>query len=240
MKGHRRHVFFYKILRKLSVPLFNAQMGFSCRKAPELQAPYIVVSNHNTDLDPALVWQSFPQQMYYVASEHVLRGGFFAWLLKFTSAPIAKIKGSSDAASVKTMLQRLKDNMNICIFAEGNRSFDGVTCPIPPATGKMIKSSGATLVTYKLTGGYFTSPRWSMKMRRGKMFGSCVNVYPPQSLARMTPQQINKLVADDIFEDAYATQRVENIQFNLDAINITMDFFKVDVVTVICYAITET
>ena len=48
--------------------------------------------------------------------------------------------------------------MNVCVFPEGNRTWDGVTAKFLPSIGKLARSSGASLVTYKLTGGYFASP----------------------------------------------------------------------------------
>lgn len=169
---------------------------------------YLVVANHNTDLDPALVGLAFPRQMYFLASEHAFRMGFASRVLTYLFAPISRIKGATDAAAAMELIRRLRKGDNLCLFAEGNRSFSGVTGPIFPATGKLAKASGAALVTFKLEGGYLTSPRWSTTLRRGHMRGYCVNTYSPEQLRAMRPDEINAAIATDLFEDAYARQQV--------------------------------
>jgi 1-acyl-sn-glycerol-3-phosphate acyltransferase len=147
--------------------------------------------------------------MYFVASEHVLRLGPASRLLKVFFNPITRIKGRTDAQAVMEILRRLKNGSSVCIFAEGNRSFSGVTGPIIPSTGKLVRVSGAALITYRLRGGYLATPRWAARMRKGPLWGAPVGVYLPGELKTMSPDQINALIQRDIFEDAYQT--MENL-----------------------------
>ena len=104
--------------------------------------------------------------------------------------------------------------MNVCVFPEGNRTWDGVTAEFLPSIGKLARSSGASLVTYKLTGGYFASPRWAgNSIRRGKMHGAAVRVYSPEELRAMSPQEINEHIVSDLHEDAYERQRKNPVRF---------------------------
>lgn len=211
---YRKHVRVYEGLRPLVIPLFRRLFALqSVPLPPDVPTPYLVLSNHNTDLDPVLVGASFPRHMYYVSSEHVLRRGLGAWLLKRFFAPIARQKGGTDAAAAMAILRKLRGGANVCLFAEGNRSFNGRTGPMFTATGKMIRAAGCTLVTYRLEGGYFTSPRWSYTLRRGRMKGYPVRIYTPEQLRAMTPEQINVAIARDLFEDAYVRQEAEHIPF---------------------------
>jgi len=135
-------------------------------------------------------------------------------LLHYIGAPIAKKKGSNVAAdTVMTCMRRFKVGGSVAIFAEGETTWDGKSIGIFPSTGKLAKISGATLVTYRLEGGYFTLPRWGKYVRRGKMHGHPVNVYPPEALKKMTPQQITDAINRDIYEDAYARQREEQVSY---------------------------
>ncbi len=94
----------------------------------------------------------------------------------------------------------------MCLFAEGNRSYNGVTGPIFPATGKLAKATGASLVTYRFEGGYLTTPRWSRSTRKGNMRGYVVNVYSPEQLKTMSPEEVNQRIREDIMEDAFDRQ----------------------------------
>ncbi len=173
----------------------------------EPDAPnYLVVANHNTDLDPALVGLAFPRQMYFLASEHVFRRGFASRLLRYFFGPLSRVKGSTDAAAAMDVIRMLRKGNNLCLFAEGNRSFSGVTGPVFPATGKLAKASGAALVTFRLEGGYLTAPRWGKTLRRGRMRGRCMNVYTAERLKGMSADEVNAAIAADLFEDAFTRQ----------------------------------
>lgn len=212
-RAYRRHVRIWKFLKHAAYPFFKMIFGYSCEQAPKLKAPYLVLANHNADLDPAFVGFSFPQQMYLVASEHVYRRGIASKILKWAFEPIAKIKGSSDTLTVMKMIRYLRSGKNVCLFPEGNRSFNGKTGQINDATGKLVKTSAATLVTYKLTGGFFTTPRWGFGIRKGKFSGKVVNVYSPEQLKAMTPSEITEAIRRDLYEDAYETQQKNPVLF---------------------------
>ena len=180
--------------------------GFHPEKANVGKGPFLITSNHNGELDPAFLAMSFNEHMYFVSSEHVFRKGFVSWLLVYFFAPIARVKGMTDATAALNIIRHVKKGTNVCLFAEGNRSYNGVTGPIFPATGKLAKATGASLVTYRLEGGYLTTPRWSKTTRKGFMRGYVVNVYSPEQLKQMTPEEVNDRIREDIMEDAFDRQ----------------------------------
>ena len=180
--------------------------GFHPEKANIGKGPFLITSNHNGELDPAFLAMSFNEHMYFVSSEHVFRKGFVSWLLVYFFAPIARVKGMTDATAALNIIRHVKKGTNVCLFAEGNRSYNGVTGPIFPATGKLAKATGASLVTYRLEGGYLTTPRWSKTTRKGFMRGYVVNVYTPEQLKQMTPEEVNDHIREDIMEDAFERQ----------------------------------
>ena len=108
---------------------------------------------------------------------------------------------------MKEILAKLRDGRNVALFPEGNRSFNGLSGDFPPATGKLVKKSGATLVTYRLHGGYLTTPRWSTSLRKGKLWGEIAGIYSPEKLKAMTEDEVNRAIRHDLFVDAYADQK---------------------------------
>jgi 1-acyl-sn-glycerol-3-phosphate acyltransferase len=202
----KRHQCIFFFLKGALGGVLKRIFHFEAKAADPGKGPYLVLANHNTDLDPALLALSFPDHMYFVASEHVFRKGFVSWLLRYCFGPISRMKGTTDASAALGVLRTIKRKNNVCLFAEGNRSFNGVTGPIFPATGKLAKATGASLVTYRFEGGYLTMPRWGHSLRKGRMFGYCVNVYTPEQLKKMTPEEVNRHIREDISEDAFARQ----------------------------------
>lgn len=207
MKNKRWHHFVWKFLRLVMRPYTRFVLGYRPEQCKE-KGTLLVISNHVTDWDPIFLGASFPRLLTYVASEHIFRWGFASKVIQFLFAPIPRLKGSTAVNTAMAVMKHLHKGENVCIFAEGNRSFAGQTEPIYTSTGKLAKKCGATLVTYRLHGGYLASPRWSgSKIRKGKMTGEVVGVYPPEQLKTMSPEEIVALIERDIFVDAYAEQR---------------------------------
>ena len=182
MEYKKRHQRLWGFERFICRVLVKIKFNFS-GKLNDPEGPYIVLSNHVTDWDPLMVGSTFRRHMYFVASEHIYRLGFLSKLISFFLSPIARQKGGNAAGTVKAILRTLKDGYNVCFFPEGNRSWDGRTWEFTESTGKLVRASGASLITYKLTGGYFSSPRWAGKsIRRGSMKGEIVGIYSPEEI----------------------------------------------------------
>jgi len=179
----------------------------------QIQGPYLLLANHNLELDPAAVGVAAGKQLYFVASEHIMRKGIGTRLLMWAFKPIIHKKGKQGAYTVKEMMKALKAGNSVCIFPEGNRSFNGLTGSMMPAIGKMARRCGAGLITYRLEGGYLTQPRWSVTLRKGKLRGRLMHVYSGEELSTMTDEQVNQMICEDLFEDAYGTQKRERVAF---------------------------
>ena len=213
MKRHLFHRVMFVILRYTVAPFIKRAMRYKCKKQKGPDTPSFIIANHNTDLDPVLIAMSFRRHMYFLSSEHSLRNSFRASLLKIFFDPIPINKSRTDVSAIKEMLRRVKAGANVCFFAEGDRSFSGTTQPITSSTAKLVKTSGADLITFRLEGGYLTSPRWSRNYRQGKMAGRVVNRYSGEELKTKTIGQINSLIEQDIYEDAYERQKEDPVRY---------------------------
>ena len=203
----KKHRFFYGLLRPLVILFAKIRFGYRYEKAHSLPENYIVLSNHTTDYDLLFVAASFPRMMYFVGSEHISRWGFLYKFLRFCFDPIMRPKGASAASTVKEMMRRAKSGNNLCLFAEGVRSWDGTPSPIAPSTAKMVQRMGCGLVTYRITGGYFASPMWAgASVRRGPVYGAPVHVFTAEQLAAMDTAELYRVIVDDLGENAYERQ----------------------------------
>ena len=212
-KNTNEHKLFWKGLVWLLSPFVKNRLSFE-GELFDVEGPCLVVANHVTTWDALVMATSFPNTpVHYVASEHLFRHGFLSFLLEYFLAPIARRKASTAADTVMKCLRRLKAGQVVALFAEGEACWDGVSIDVFPATGKMARTSGASLVTYRLEGGYPTVPRWTKKIRRGKMRGRIVGVYSPAELKKMKPEEINALINRDIYENAWDRQKKEHVKF---------------------------
>ena len=211
---NKRHVAIYRILRPLAALFIHVRFRFCSEKPKNLPKQYMLLSNHATDYDPVLIASAFPEHMYFMGSEHIARWGLLSKLIRWLVDPILLSKGAPTAGVVLELLRRMRAGHNVCFFPEGLRTWDGVTNPIPPATGKLVKKAGCALITYKLTGAYFASPMWSgAQVRRGPVRGNIVHIYSAEEVATMTPAQLQQAISQDLYEDAYARQTREKIRY---------------------------
>ncbi len=201
-----KHNFFYRFFRPLATLFVKLKFGYKYEKAKGLPEKYIVLSNHVTDYDLVFVAASFPRPMYFFGSEHIARWKRLYAFLKFCFDPIMRPKGASAAASVMAVLRRVRGGASVCIFPEGVRSWDGEPCPIPPSTAALVKGAKCGLVTYKIEGGYFASPMWSKKTRRGAVRGAPVRVYTADELSAMTNDEVYAAIVRDLSVSAYDAQ----------------------------------
>lgn len=212
-RDQRRHVRAFAFFGALLRPWMRLLLCYRGEPIPDPGGPVFVLCNHNTDLDCILLGLSARRQIYFVATETVTRMGLLGKLVKRYFDPILHRKGVQGAATVRAILSRIRDGFSVALFPEGNRSFNGQTCPIPPATGKLARMCGATLITYRLTGGYLTSPRWGRGLRRGKMTGAVVGVYSPETLKAMSAGEVQALIERDLWTDAYEEQASAPVPF---------------------------
>lgn len=203
---YRFHKNLFRMCRPVLRAWFNSRYKMSYPEVPDLPAHFLLISNHVTNADPFLIAATLGRHVYFVATEHLFRLGFRSRLIRFLQDPIPIAKGGSTSGAVLEILRRLREGKSICLFAEGNCTWDGRAIGIPPATGKMVRTSRAPLVTGRIIGGYFAHPRWAYTDRKGPQRFEVVHVYQPEELAAMKPEEINRLILADIGEDAYERQ----------------------------------
>lgn len=204
-----RHINIYKFLGRAGARPVSSMFDYSYDTggADGIEGPVIVIPNHACAWDPVLTVIAFRRkQMYFVASEHILRwkvlGPAINWLLQ----PIPRKKAGMATGTVMTCLRHLKAGRSVAIFAEGEQTWTGISGKVFPATGKLVRQSGATLVTFRIEGAYLSLPRWASGIRKGKVYGHTVNIYPSEVLKGMTAEEITEAIDRDIYFDIWKWQ----------------------------------
>ena len=180
---------------------------------PALSGGVLIVSNHNTDYDPLIIASATERSIHFVATEGIKRIPVAGWLADRFCWIILHYKGRAGISTVRAMLSALKAGNPVMVFPEGNRSFNGITGAFEPSIAKVAKKAGTPLATYRIEGGYLTSPRWGSGVRKGKMRARLVKLYSPEQLSAMSESEVRDAIAADIYEDAYAAQREKRIEY---------------------------
>ena len=211
----RRHRWLWKHALPIIRFFLRLHYGpFDFAPAPELEGAYIVLPNHSCGGDQFFVAFSFiKKHMYFVASEHAFRKKLLGAIMRYATGPISRVKGTVAASTVLSIMRYLRRGVPICIFPEGNRTWNGRSLPLHPTTAKLLRTAGVPVVTYRIQGGYLSDPRWSHSLRRGVLRGGVVNIYQPEELKKMSPAEINERVSADLWVDTDESQSREHIPY---------------------------
>ena len=110
MRETKRTRWFTAFLHMLLAPFFRWKFGYRYDDFSAVPGPYLLLANHNMNLDPALLGVAAGQDIRFVASEHVLRKGLGSWFLTCCFDPIVHTKGKLGLKSsmdiLRSILQR--------------------------------------------------------------------------------------------------------------------------------------
>lgn len=166
-----------------------------------MQGPFVLLANHASWYDPLLAVCSVAQPLCFAGADRAPRRGFLLGL--------ARSLQLDETLSVSEAL-RLAAEEKSCVglFPEGQRCADGVTGPIPADLAGQILQSGLGLVTLRISGAYFTAPRWADFIpRRGRIRVRAMRTLSPGVLQAMGAEELQSLIEQDLHEDASATAR---------------------------------
>ena len=142
--------------------------------------PFLIVSNHESYLDPFLFAIFIPYEIKFVTTADVFTTPLMRFLLKGTgSFPMHRHK--QDLKSIRTMIRMIGQGQVVCIFPEGGRSVDGSPLPILKETLKLIQRCKVPILPVHLDGAYEIWPRWAPNRRRGKVRASFKPIIPLES-----------------------------------------------------------
>lgn len=206
-KGYNRNRFLvmtvFKLLKQPAFKKLNAYMEPYTPK----HKTFLVISNHTDALDPGFLMLEFNKYIRFVASDHVTRGGLLGFVIKYLGGVIVKRRSNPPEVLWNDILDTLKADIPVGLFAEGSTSLNGETGYISENTGKLVKDSGKALITHRFIGGYLRSPRWANTNKVGPVFGQVVNEYSPEELAKMTVDEVNEIIKKDTYVNAFEEQR---------------------------------
>jgi 1-acyl-sn-glycerol-3-phosphate acyltransferase len=121
--------------------------------------PVLLVSNHQSHLDPVLVGIACPRQLRFLA-RHTLFFWPLSWLIRSLGAvPIDRERGG--LSGIKTTLKLLAAGDAVLMFPEGTRTGDGRLRPMLPGFCALARRSSATVVPIAIQGAYAAMPRGS-------------------------------------------------------------------------------
>ena len=211
-KGLKRQIFVYHFLRIVIGWLIAAICHFSYRYDRIKGKPVLILSNHNSDFDPLLMVISLKKHFRFVASANIMSGAI-GKLIAYLAGPIPREKGADADKTVQLIIDNLNAGIDVAMFPEGNKSWDGTTGFISKRTVEIFKKAKCGLVTYRFDGDYLRSPRWAKHARKGRVFGRMVNEYSYEQLKQLSTDEIYEIIVRDMKADAYQYQDEHHLPY---------------------------
>lgn len=196
-----RHKIVFAILRPIFTVYLKLKYGYTAKKFKTGKGPYLILFNHPTNLDPFMVALSIKSPIYYIANEDLFNIPYLSKIIRYLVNPIPKLKSIKDMSAVKTAIKVVREGGNVGVSPEGNRTYSGKLNHIDIAIVKLIRLLKVPVILYTIKGGYGVNPRFSRKLRKGKMFGEVARLLEVDEVKNLTDEEVLKIIRETLEVD---------------------------------------
>lgn len=158
----------YRLAPPLARGLFRVLCGIRVTGLEHIprEGPFVLVPNHQSILDPVVVQAFCPRLVHSMTKSTQFAGGFSRWLMtRLHAFPVRRYR--IDPQSVRMALRRLENGEGVCVYPEGERSWDGTVQPFRRGTIRMLLRAGVPVIPVGIDGAWDVWPRWRKLPRLG-------------------------------------------------------------------------
>jgi 1-acyl-sn-glycerol-3-phosphate acyltransferase len=170
-----------------SVAVFN--MRCHGRDKVPARGGALMLSNHQSHLDPLLVGLASDRRLNYVARKTLFRFAPFRWLIRSFDAFAIDREGSG-LEGLKETLKRLKRGEIVLLFPEGTRTPDGRVHPIKPGFCAVARRARVPIVPAAMDGAFDAWPRTRRFPRRAVIHVQFGDAIEPPEIERLSDDQL--------------------------------------------------
>jgi 1-acyl-sn-glycerol-3-phosphate acyltransferase len=192
------------IARILTTSLFDLKVH-GLENIPK-QGGAMIVSNHQSYLDPIVLGTRLCRPLSYMAKEELFEvAPAFTWLLRQLGAfPVHQGKKNGDVHALKESIERLREGSLLNIYPEGSRTYDGKIGKIEKGFALIDRRSHVPVIPAVIVGGFAAWPIHRTFPQPGPIY---VQFGPPMQLANLAPREIVMavdLTLRKMFNELYA------------------------------------
>jgi 1-acyl-sn-glycerol-3-phosphate acyltransferase len=136
----------------------------------------LIVSNHQSFLDPPLIGMALCEPIRYLARRSLFGVPALGRLIAALGAePVSR--GAADGGAVRGVMRMLRDGEAVLVFPEGTRTRDGSLGPFSPGPAAIAIRCGVPVLPACVEGAYECWPRTRALPRPGRVavaFGRAV------------------------------------------------------------------
>ena len=149
----------------------------------------LVLSNHQSHLDPVIIGFSCRRRLNFLARETLFKFAPFRWLIESVDAIPIDREGLG-LAGIKEALKRLKRGEMVLIFPEGTRSRNGEVGAMKPGFCMLARRGRSSLLPVGIAGSYDAYPRWRLVPRPAMIHVRFGDPITKEQMADLTDDQL--------------------------------------------------
>lgn len=121
---------------------------------------YIFMSNHASILDPPILVPLIPRRTSVLVKKELFRIPILAQAMRIGSlVPVDRSNREAAITSLRAAKDVLRAGINMTIFIEGTRSYDGRLLPFKKGPFYLAEESGIAIIPVTITGSYKVLPK---------------------------------------------------------------------------------
>ena len=129
---------------------------------------YIFMSNHISNLDPPITLPLIPRRTSVMVKKELFRVPILGKIMQIGSlVPVDRGNRDSGIAAVRDAVKALEQGLNMSIYVEGKRSFDGKLLPFKKGPFYLARECNVPVVPITISGTEKVMPKGRFAIRPG-------------------------------------------------------------------------
>jgi len=129
---------------------------------------YIFMSNHVSNVDPPILMPLIPRRMSVMVKKELFKVPILARMMRFGSlVPVDRGNRESGISAVRAAADVIRQGLNMTIYVEGHRSFDGKLLPFKKGPFYLAEECGVPVVPVTIAGTHYVMPKKRFAIKPG-------------------------------------------------------------------------
>jgi len=134
----------------------------------DLARNYIFMSNHVSNLDPPITIPLIPRRTSVMVKKELFSYPILGRAMRMGSlVPVDRGNRDAGIEAVRISKQVVKQGLNMTIYVEGHRSFDGKLLPLKKGPFYLAMECGVPVVPITITGTHYVMPKGRFATKPG-------------------------------------------------------------------------
>ena len=162
------HRWLYLVFSRTAVGLAGSRIVLNGRDRIEPGQAYVIVSNHESNIDPFLIMHALPELIVrFVIKRQIMSVPLFGVSLARTGNVTVARKGAGDVQRLQRSMAARDPAVSILFFAEGTRARDGSFREFKKGAFATAIEVGLPVLPVGLAGAFWADPPDTPILRRG-------------------------------------------------------------------------